>query len=598
MQRTPLALLSAALLLSLSATAGAQSPPQGNPQAKPPQAAAPPARPPGQRQQSVIPLSGRYLSARIAEQDHDYDAAADQIDLALAQTPDDPVLINTAFAMRLFAGRIDAAAQLAPQVLATNPGDGMANLVLMVQSLKKGDYRTAELQLNRIGADNQLGPLRNYMLAWLKAGQKDYAAAHALLAKLRPAVGERAEAPALVIEAQIDEMAGDKAAAETKYRRAASLDKNGLRTTLAVADGLRRLGKTDEARELLKTYGEKYSDTVVMDGLIAPNAPAPKPPSAAAGLAEILFDIGGGMAADPRNTHPEGALLFYQLAANLKPDGDFAWLMMSGLYEQFQSIPKAVAALGKIGPASSLYWQARLRIAALDAQQDKLDQAVNRLRALVAEKPDRIDAAVVLADLLRGKERYADALQAYDTAIQRLQNPEERHWSMFFGRGIVLERLKQWPKAEKDMKRALELSPEQPHVLNYLGYSWIDQGINLDEGMKLLERATELRPDDGAITDSVGWAHYRLGQYDKAVEWLERAIEQKSDDATITEHLGDAYWHVGRRREARFQWERALHQKPDKDRLPIIRDKLDNGLSAANDKPTVYEKTADGKQGG
>ena len=169
---------------------------------------------------------------------------------------------------------------------------------------------------------------------------------------------------------------------------------------------------------------------------------------------------------------------------------------------------------------------------------------------------------------------------------------------MFFGRGIVLERTKQWPKAEADMKKALDLSPEQPHVLNYLGYSWIDQGLHLEDGMKMLQRATELRPDDGAITDSVGWAFYRLGQYDKAVEWLERAAEQKGDDATIIEHLGDAYWHVGRKREARFQWERALNQKPDKDRLPVIKDKLANGLSTANDKPTVYEKPAEAKQGG
>ena len=221
-----------------------------------------------------------------------------------------------------------------------------------------------------------------------------------------------------------------------------------------------------------------------------------------------------------------------------------------------------------------------------------------RLKTLVAEKPDRIDAALTLADLLRGKEKYSDAVQAYDTAIMRIRNLEERHWSVFFGRGIVLERTKQWPKAEVDMKKALELSPEQPHVLNYLGYSWIDQGLHLEEGMKMLQRATELRPDDGAITDSVGWAFYRLGQYDKAVEWLERAAEQKGDDATIIEHLGDAYWHVGRKREARFQWERALNQKPDKDRLPVIKDKLENGLSAANDKPTVYEKPAEAKQGG
>jgi tetratricopeptide (TPR) repeat protein len=590
MRRTPLALLSAALLLALPTIGDAQ-------QTKPPaQRQTQPA--PRGPQPASITLSGRYLAARVAEQDHDYDAAAEQLDLALAQTPDDPELAYAAFRLRMYAGRIDAAAQLAPQVLATRPGDGFANLVLAVQAIKKGDYHAADQQIGRIGAENQLGPLRDYVLAWLKAGEKDYAAARASLAKLKPAAGERAEAPALVIGGQIDEMAGDKVAAEAKYRRAIALDKGGLRTTVSVAEGLRRLGKADEARELLKTYGEKYSDAVVMDGLIGPNAPAPKPPTPASGISEILFDIGGILASDPRNQRTDIALIFYQLAASLRPEHDFAWLMIGGLYEQFQMIPKAIAALGKIGPGSPLYWQARLRVAALDAQQEKFDEAISRLRTLIAEKPDRIDAALTLADLLRGKERYADAVQAYDTAIQRLRNIDERHWTVFFGRGIVLERTKQWPKAELDMKKALELSPEQPHVLNYLGYSWIDQGLHLDEGMKMLQRATELRPDDGAITDSVGWAFYRLGQYDKAVEWLERASEQKGDDATLTEHLGDAYWHVGRKREARFEWARALGQKPDKDRLPVIIDKLANGLSAANDKPTVYEKPADGKQGG
>jgi tetratricopeptide (TPR) repeat protein len=284
------------------------------------------------------------------------------------------------------------------------------------------------------------------------------------------------------------------------------------------------------------------------------------------------------------------------LSVELKPEQDFAWLTISGIFEQFGVLPKAIAALNKVVPSSPLNWQARLRAAALEAQDDRLDQAIAKLRMLIVEKPERIDAALTLADLLRSKERYADAVTVYDTAISRLRKPEERHWQVFFGRAIVLERTKQWPKAEADMKRALELSPEQPYALNYLGYSWIDQGMHLEEGMKMLKRATELRPDDGAITDSVGWAYYRLGQFDKAVEWLERASEQKGDDATIVEHLGDAYWHVGRRREARFEWGRALNQKPDKDRIPILNDKAANGLTPANDKPTVYDKDADKKK--
>ena len=595
MRIIPLALVGAALVLSSSVAGLAQqggSPPAGTPQAKTPA--------PQTQLQRAAPatLSGRYLGARVAEQDHDYDRGADQIDQALALSPNDTELQYGAFRLRLYAGRIDAAAQLAPAVLAARPGDGFANLVLAAQQIKRGDYRAAEQQLGRIGAENQLGPLRDYVVAWLKAGEKDFAGARASLAKLKPASGERAEAPALIIAAQIDEMAGDRAAAETKYRRAAELDPAGLRTTRSAADGLRRLGRADEANGLLKSFGEKFSDSVVMDGLLGPNAPKPAPPTAASGIADILFDIGGILSSDPRNQRADLALIFEELAVDLKPDNDFAWLMIAGLYEQFQDVPKAVAALAKINPTSPLAWQARLRTAALDAQEDRLDQAVTRLRALVAEKPDRIDAALTLADLLRSKERYAEALQAYDLAISRLPKPDERHWIVYFGRGMVLERLKQWPRAEADMKRALELSPEQPYVLNYLGYSWIDQGLNLEEGMKMLTRASELRPDDGAISDSVGWAYYRLGQFDTAVEWLERAIEQKGDDATVIEHLGDVYWHVGRRREARFQWERALNQKPEKDRVPVIKDKLANGLGAGNDKPTVYEQASEKKQGG
>jgi tetratricopeptide (TPR) repeat protein len=171
---------------------------------------------------------------------------------------------------------------------------------------------------------------------------------------------------------------------------------------------------------------------------------------------------------------------------------------------------------------------------------------VRKLKVLTARSPDRIDAALTLADLLRGKERLPTRSPPTIRRSSAIKTVEERPLAGILRPRHRLERLKQWPKAEADMKKALELSPEQPYVLNYLGYSWIDQGLNLDAGMKMLKRATELRPDDGAITDSVGWAYYRLGQYDKAVEWLERASEQKGDDATVVEHLGDAYWHVGR----------------------------------------------------
>ena len=579
-----LALLSAALVLPLPLTSEAQ--PSSGPQQRQ-------AQPAGPRLASIS-LSGRYLAGRVAEQDHDFDGGADQFDLALSQAQGDLELAYSTFRLRIYAGRIDAAAQLAPQLLIARPSDGLLNLVMAIQQIKKNDYRAAEQQVARIGGTDQLGPLRDFVVAWLKAGQKDFAGARAAIAKLKPG-DANAQAPVVVIDAQFDEMAGDKASAEAKYRRAAELDPSALRVVLIAADGLRRLGKEADARAILKAFGDKYSDTVVMDGLLVPNAPMPKPPSAASGIGEIMFEIGSALNADPRNARADLALIFEQFAVELRPEHDFALLTIAGLYEQWGNAAKAMAAYNKVPAASALYWQARLRAAALDAQEERFDDAVKKLKVLVADKPERVDAVLTLAELLRNKEKYADAVAAYDTAISRIKKVEERHWPIFFGRGIVEERTKQWGKAEADMKKALELSPEQPYVLNYLGYSWIDQGINLEAGMKMLKRATELRPDDGAITDSVGWAYYRLGQFDKAVEWLERASEQKGDDATVVEHLGDAYWHVRRQREATFQWNRALGQKPDKDRIPVILDKISNGLNPGNDKPTVYEKAADRK---
>ena len=201
-------------------------------------------------------IDGRYLAARVAEEDHDYEGGALQLDQALAQNPGDPVLLYAAFRMHTYAGHFDAAAKLAPRVLAAKPGDGFANLVLTLEQVKRGDYKKAEQQLAKIGAENQLGPLREFVIAWLKVGEKDFAGAREILARLKPREGDRSEAPSLIIRAQVDELAGDRAAAEAKYRRAIELDPAGMRITVSAAEGLRRLGKTADAQALLQAYGE------------------------------------------------------------------------------------------------------------------------------------------------------------------------------------------------------------------------------------------------------------------------------------------------------------------------------------------------------
>ncbi|MGH7112933.1 MAG: tetratricopeptide repeat protein, partial [Stellaceae bacterium] len=209
-------------------------------------------------------------------------------------------------------------------------------------------------------------------------------------------------------------------------------------------------------------------------------------------------------------------------------------------------------------------------------------EAVAQLRAMAAKAPDRASAEIQLGDLLRGQKRFAEAATAYSEAIRRLKAAGTApSWSLYYSRGIAYERSSQWNLAEADLEHALELKPDQPLVLNYLGYSWIDRGEKLKQGLKMIEQAVSLRPEDGYIVDSLGWAHYQLGDYASAVEYLEKAVELVPEDPTINDHLGDAYWKAGRLIEARYQWRQALQFKPDKEDVKPIEAKLDGGLPTA-----------------
>jgi Flp pilus assembly protein TadD len=243
---------------------------------------------------------------------------------------------------------------------------------------------------------------------------------------------------------------------------------------------------------------------------------------------------------------------------------------------------ESLALLGEIQQGNAYYWSARLRGAVNLDTLDRTDEAIKQLQAMVAEKPDLLAASAELGDILRNKKRYPEAVTAYDEAIKRgaAAGLPER-WVLYYDRGVALERSGEWKRSEADLSHALELKADQPMVLNYLGYSWIDRGENLDRGMKMIEKAVELKPEDGYIVDSLGWAHYRLGDYPHAVEYLEKAIELVPEDPTINDHLGDAYWQSGRLVEARYQWKRALQFGPQENDVKPIEAKIEHGLNAA-----------------
>ena len=207
------------------------------------------------------------------------------------------------------------------------------------------------------------------------------------------------------------------------------------------------------------------------------------------------------------------------------------------------------------------------------------EEAREHLKALIDDDPKDIRSYLAYGSVLSEDKAYEEMAANYEAALEAIGPAQSANdWNLYFQLGIAYERLKEWPKAEKALKRALDLQPNQPQVMNYLGYSWIDMNMNLDEGMDMIRAAVDLRPNDGYIVDSLGWAYYRLGQYEDAVRELERAVELKPADPTINDHLGDAYWRVGRKTEAGFQWNRSLINDPDADLKAEIEKKIADGL--------------------
>jgi tetratricopeptide (TPR) repeat protein len=297
--------------------------------------------------------------------------------------------------------------------------------------------------------------------------------------------------------------------------------------------------------------------------------------SAQAGAAEALYGLGASLG---RRGGEDLGLVYLQLALYLAPNHPLALLSLADLYESLKKPELAIMIYARIPANSPLHRNAAIQMASnLDAL-DKPEEAQKHLEALIKENPDDLEAIMALGNVLRGHKKFAECADVYSKAVTTISHPQKANWVTFYFRGICYERSKQWPKAEADLKKALELYPEQPHVLNYLGYSWVDQGVNLDEGMSMIKRAVQQRPDDGYIVDSLGWAYFKLGNYPEAVKNLERAIELKPEDPTINDHLGDGYWRIGRLLEARFQWAHARDLKPEPEELPKIEAKLKDGL--------------------
>ena len=541
--------------------------------------------------------SGSYLAARHAGVERDSETAAAYYLNVLKADPRNADLLSRTFLSVLTDGDIDEAGRLADRLIQLDRTDRIARLVIGVRALKQKQYAIARQNF----AQSVRGPVTDLtatlLSAWALAGAGD---THAAIDTLDRLAGPDWYAIFKDLHGGlILDVANNKKEAGKRYERAYKADPMALRTVQAYARYLSRNGGKDDALKLYQQFNKGVADhPVVVEEMKEVSAGDRLPPladSPRAGAAEALYGLGASIG---RRGGEDLALVYLQLALYLEPTHAMALLSLADLYDSLKKPELAIKIYDRIPASSPLRRNAEIQVASDLDSLDRTDEAKKRLEALIAEHPKDSEAIIALGNILRGRKAFAECAEVYSKAVDNLAVPEKANWVLFYFRGICYERSKQWPKAEADLKKALELFPDQPLVLNYLGYSWVDQGVNLDEGMRMIRRAVEQRPDDGYIVDSLGWANFRIGNYEDAVKDLDRAVELKPDDSTINDHLGDAYWRVGRVLEAHFQWSHAKDLNPDPEELPKIEEKLKAGLPDDTSSAADAAKTKKAGNGG
>lgn len=540
-------------------------------------------------------LDGNFLAANIAGVSRNTQAAAIFFREALQDDPRNVELRERAFVAFLANGWIPEAIGVARDIARADRNNGLAQLVLGVDALKRKQYVTARRFFDRGGRGRAADITATLLNAWSWTGSKNFPEAIGTVDNLS---GETIYNVFRDFHAGlIASYLGSTRQGEERLRAAHSAEGTTLRVVDAFGRVLSQRGKADEAKAVYERFDALLPRHPVVRNALAELAAgrrlAPLISSPQQGAAEVLYGLG---AAGNGQGDEIAGLIYLNLALHLDPDHALASMTRGDILSRLKQHESAIAAFDKVPAKSPMRIVADVQIAGALSALERYDDAIAFLQEVIKREPDNIDALSALGGVQQTRKLYAESAETYSRAIALVEQPDASHWTLFYFRGVANERAKQWPKAEADLKRALELAgdsigSDRALILNYLGYSWIDRNENIDEAFGMLKRAVELKPRDGYIADSLAWAYYKLGRYDEAVAELERAIELKPSESVVNDHLGDAYWRVGRRIEAVFQWNHARDLNPEPEELPKILDKIKNGLpdekdsSARNEKP-------------
>jgi tetratricopeptide (TPR) repeat protein len=520
-----------------------------------------------------------YLAGDFSLALRDYSSASGYFGAALAATPNDNLLRRRTFELALTSGNFDRALRLAQDLIKSDKAISSANQLMAMDAIRRKDWTSASKILSQmpdVGIDAVVVPL---LKSWTAVGQNDLIAARKALETL-----ERGGSMSVLRQHQLAWIAiigGDTATARSSL---AELTKTpqlaGTNNLIAYASLMSQAGDRDGALKLLRFDEADRLPTAVVTAIESLQSgktlglPLRTPQQ---GLATALSIVATELS---REGIKGAAVNLAHYAVWLAPDQPELRLSLADILSDAERSGEARYVLDAIPVAFSTELDVVIARARVLAQSERYDDAAKMLEQAITTQPKRVVLHTALGDALRGGERFEAAAAAYSQAISLQSQPlADASWNLFFARGIAYERLKMWDKTESDLKQALALRPDDPTLLNYLGYSWLDQKRNIPEATKMIERALELRPGDGAIIDSLGWAHFIGGQTDKAIELLEQAIAAVPGDPTVNEHLGDAYWSAGRTIEARHRWAAALESDPEKDQQARITNKIEFGLT-------------------
>jgi tetratricopeptide (TPR) repeat protein len=522
--------------------------------------------------------SGAYLAARNAAAAGDFAAAADYFGQALVGDPQNPYLLeNTAIAF-VALGDFASAVPVAEQMRLAGIDSQVSNMILICDAIVQGGWDTV---ITDFADGRTVSPLFDGLVkGWAMQGQGDMTRAlegfDAVIATEGMA-GYGLFHKALAL-ASVGDFEGAEAILSGNGQGSANF---GPRAAIAHAQVLSQLGRNDDASALLTTaFGDTLDPAIVaLQAKLGSTDAVPFDlvTSPRQGVAEVAFMIAALLSTEAREDY---TLQYARVAQYLAPGNADAAMLTAGLLQNMGRYDLAAAAFATVPQDDPSFVNAEIgRIDTL-RQSDQTDVAAEVAQSLARARPDLAFVQARLGDVLRDNGDNDGAIKAYGAALDLYPETDTNRWVVYYTRAIVAHDIGDWDQAESDFRAALAINPDQPQVLNYLGYSLVERGEKLDEALDMIERAVADQPDSGAIVDSLGWVYFQLGRYDDAIDPLERAAVLEATDPIVNDHLGDAYWAVGREREARFQWLRAQSFEPEEDLAARIRAKLERGLDA------------------